>query len=229
MSRAFSGWTEQAFELLLQLEGSPSQEARETRRKDRERLVRQPMIALLNDVADADAAYEDFSVWGFRKDPWWWQHQAAVIRIARNVEIGLRFDLDGLLIRGGWSYPDPGQIPSFREAVSARDTGPGLAHAVEALGARGYGITGDIMKRMPRGYDAGHPRADLLRHRSVLAVRPLGGDCAEHTPALVDAVLRAAKELDPLLSWLAEHVTGPAAAASADPPHGVASVGSPHG
>ncbi|MFD4858004.1 DUF2461 family protein [Streptomyces atratus] len=209
MTRAFSGWTEQAFELLLQLEGTPSQEAREKRRKDRERLVRRPMIALLNDVADADQAYEDFSVWGFRKDPWWWQHQVAVIRIARNVEIGLRFDLDGLRIKGGWSYPDPGQVPLFRTAVAAQGSGPELVRAIEALGAQGYEITGDTMKRMPRGHDAGHPRADLLRYRSVSAARPLGGDCAQHTSALVDAVLRAAQELEPLLSWLAGHVTVP--------------------
>ncbi|MER5363122.1 DUF2461 family protein [Streptomyces sp. NPDC002785] len=206
MSRAFSGWTEQAFELLLRLEGTPPQEAREKRRKDREHLVRQPMIALLNDVADADRAYEDFSVWGFRKDPWWWQHQVAVIRIARNVEIGLRFDLDGLRIKGGWAYPDPGQVPLFRAAVAAQDSGRELVRAIEALGAQGYQITGDTMKRMPRGHDAGHPRADLLRYRSVSAARPLGGDCAQHTSTLVEAVLQAANELEPLLSWLAGHV-----------------------
>ncbi|MFF2958831.1 DUF2461 family protein [Streptomyces sp. NPDC057963] len=209
MSRAFSGWTEQAFDLLLQLEGTPSQEAREKRRKDREHLVRQPMIALLNEVADADGAYEDFSVWGFRKDPWWWQHQVAVIRIARNVEIGLRFDLDGLRIKGGWTYPDPGQIPLFRKAVAAQESGPGLVRAVEALAARGYEVTGDLMKRVPRGHDAGHPRADYLRYRSISATRPLGGDCAQHTPALAGAVLAAAEELEPLLSWLAGHVTVP--------------------
>ncbi|WP_327365454.1 DUF2461 family protein [Streptomyces sp. NBC_01217] len=212
MSRAFSGWTEQAFELLLRLEGMPSQEAREKRRKDRERLVRQPMIALLNDVADADGAYEDFSVWGFRKDPWWWQHQAAVIRIARNVEIGLRFDLDGLRIRGGWSYPDPGQVPLFRAAVAAQGSGPELVRAIGTLEERGYEITGDTMKRVPRGHDAGHPRADLLRYRSVRAARPLGGDCAQDTSALVGAVLEAAKELEPLLSWLAGHVSVPGSA-----------------
>ncbi|MEV6162424.1 DUF2461 family protein [Streptomyces sp. NPDC052052] len=215
MSRAFHGWTEQAFELLLQLEGVPAREALERHRKDRERLVRQPMIALLNDVADADQAYEDFSVWGFRKDPWWWQHQAAVIRIARHVEIGLRFDLDGLRIKGGWSYPDPGQVPSFRTAVAAQDSGSGLVRAIESLRTQGYEITGDIMKRMPRGHDPGHPRADLLRYRSVLASRPLGGDCAEQTPALADAVLRAAEELRPLLTWLAGHVDVPAHRAAA--------------
>ncbi|MFB6940508.1 MULTISPECIES: DUF2461 family protein [unclassified Streptomyces] len=209
MSGAFSGWTEQAFELLLRLEGAPSREAREKLRKDRERLVRQPMIALLNDVADADRAYEDFSVWGFRKDPWWWQHQAAEIRIARNVRIGLRFDLDGLRIKGGWDYPDPGQIPLFRTAVAARESGSELVRAVEALEARGYEITGDVMQRVPRGHDAGHPHAALLRHRSVSAARPLGGDCAQHTAALVDSVLVAAEELAPLLSWLARHVTVP--------------------
>ena len=31
-----------------------------------------------------------------------WQNQSAVLRIARNVEIGLCFNLDGLRIQGAW-------------------------------------------------------------------------------------------------------------------------------
>jgi hypothetical protein len=59
----FQGWPEQAYAVLLTLEGEPSRETRERVRRDREEYVRQPMIDLLNDLADVDPWYEDFAVW----------------------------------------------------------------------------------------------------------------------------------------------------------------------
>ncbi|MEV7298664.1 DUF2461 family protein [Streptomyces clavifer] len=212
MTGAFNGWTEQAFDVLLRLEGDPPRQLRESLRKERELHVRQPMIALLNDVADAVPALDDFSVWGFRKESWWWQHQGAVIRIARQVEIGLRFDLDGHHLKAGWHYPDPGQVPRYRAAVVAESSGARLAALTGSLGARGYGLTGDLMKRMPSGLPADHPRARLLRHRSLLAAAPPAGDDVALTPAAVDQVVDAAEELAPLLSWLSHHVAASARA-----------------
>ncbi|WP_405988046.1 hypothetical protein [Streptomyces sp. NBC_00986] len=119
MRGQFTGWPEQAMDVLWQLQGEPTHATRERYRADRERLVRQPMIALLNEVADTDPRYEDFSVWHYRTDSWWWQHQGAVIRLGRKIEIGLRFDLDGLRIQGAWWYPDPGQVDMFRKAVAS--------------------------------------------------------------------------------------------------------------
>ncbi|CAM5275453.1 hypothetical protein GCM10010329_46330 [Streptomyces spiroverticillatus] len=203
MSGTFGGWPEQAFDVLLQLEGDPPHDAREKLRKERERHVRQPMIALLNDVADANPDLEDFSVWGFRKEVWWWQHQGAVIRFAPRVEIGLRFDLDGLHLKAGWHYALPGQVQRYRAAVAAVGSGTELAELLDVLRPRGYEITGDLMTRMPRGLPADHPRATLLRHRSLLAVRPLAGDADALTSAPVGQVVEAARELTPLLTWLA--------------------------
>ncbi|GCE00998.1 DUF2461 family protein [Embleya hyalina] len=210
MREPFGGWTEQAFDVLLRLEGEPSTAERERHRGDRERLVRRPMIALLCDIADANPALENFSVWGFRKELWWWQHQGAVIRIARNVEISLRLDLDGFRVAGGWYYPDPGRVPLFRHAVADEESGPRLADALSRLGEQGYTTDGDLMTRMPRGYDATHPRASLLRHRSLRAARMVGTEQDLHSASLVDVVLDAAAELGPFLGWFARHVSGPA-------------------
>lgn len=164
------------------------------------------MIALFNDLADMNPAYEDFSVWSFRKTSWWWQHQCGVIRMARNVEIGIRFDLDGLRIQGAWWYPEPVQVACFRRAVADERQGGELTKIVESLQAMEYEITGDIMKRPPRGYSADHPRLSLLLHRSLIAARPLGCEDWLHNPDGVDQVYQACQDLDPLLNWLADHV-----------------------
>jgi hypothetical protein len=102
MGTRFHGWPEQAYAVLLQLSGEPSRETRERARRDRERHVRQPMIDLLNDLADVDPWYEDFSVWRYASTAYWWQNQCAIVRVARNVEIAFRFSLDGLQVKAAW-------------------------------------------------------------------------------------------------------------------------------
>lgn len=202
----FSGWPEQAFEVLLRLDGAPAREERESIRADRENLVRRPMIALLQDVADADPRYADFSVWGFAKELWWWQHQGAVIRLADRLEFGLRFDLDGLYLKSNWHHPGAGQLRLYRAALAAPSTGSELAGVLAALAEQGYEITGDVMTRMPRGHPPDHERSELLRHRTISAGRMLGHDDRMRTPEALDLALTAGRELTPLVSWLIEHV-----------------------
>jgi uncharacterized protein (DUF2461 family) len=201
MGTRFHGWPEQAYAVLLQLSGEPSRETRERARRDRERHVRQPMIDLLNDLADVDPWYEDFSVWRYASTAYWWQNQCAIVRVARNVEIAFRFSLDGLQVKAAWWYADSAQIAFFRAAAAADASGRTLEQLVSSLAVDGYEIVGDVMKRIPRGYPADHPRADLLKHRSLAAARELDSDAVRD----VVPVYRVCERLRPFLSWLAEH------------------------
>jgi uncharacterized protein (DUF2461 family) len=166
------------------------------------------MIELLNVVADADSAYEDFSVWGYgdvllRA----WQRQSAIVRVARNVELGVRFDLDGLEVSVAWWYAPSEQIERYRVAVADDGSGRQLVAIVRKLEREGFVISGDLLKRPLRGYPADHPRADLLRHKSVIATRPLGCEEWIHTQAAADQVLAAFAQLRPLARWLVKNVS----------------------
>lgn len=204
MSRRFAGWPTTAFDVLLELDGDPPATVRQRCRKDRERLVRTPMTALLQDLADADESYDDFTVEGF-VSPYYgrWQHQYATIRIARNVAIGLAFDLDGLRLCGSWWPADAAQLQQYRTAIADDPSGTELADILQVLQERDSQITGNMMKRMPRGYPTDHPRANLLRHRSLTSELPLGCEDWLHTSEVVDHVLAAAAELRPFTSWFA--------------------------
>ena len=204
MVTRFHGWPPQAYAVLLQLEGEPSPQTRERIRRDREEQVRQPMIDLLNDLADTDPWYEDFAVWRYASTAFWWQNQCATVRVSRNVEIGFRFNLDGLGIKAAWRYADSAQTALFRAAAAADESGRALQDLVLALAADGHEILGDVMKRVPRGYPADHPRAGLLKHRSLIAARELESDGVRD----VEPVYRACERLRPLLGWLAEHTVG---------------------
>ena len=201
METRFSGWPEQAYAVLLELGGEPSRETRQRVQRRREEHVRQPMIELLNDLADVDPWYEDYSVWRYASTAYWWQNQCAVVRVARSVDIGFRFNLDGLRIQGAWWYAGPEQIASFRAAAAADESGRALEDLVSSLATDGHEILGDVMKRIPRGYPADHPRAGLLKHRSLIAARELESDTVRD----VEPVYRTCRRLRPLLEWLAEH------------------------
>jgi uncharacterized protein (DUF2461 family) len=204
MATRFHGWPEEAYEVLLQLEGDPSRETRERVRRQREAKVRKPMIDLLNDLADVDPWYEDFAVWRYASMAYWWQNQSAIVRVARSVDIGFRFNLDGLQVTAAWWYADSQQIARYRAAAAAAESGRTLEDLLASLAADGHEIHGDVMKRVPRGYPADHPRAGLLRHRSLLAGRELESDVV----CDVEPVYRVCERLRPLLTWLAEHTSG---------------------
>ncbi|MEV6283973.1 DUF2461 family protein [Kribbella sp. NPDC051770] len=203
----FIGWPSAAFDVLLQLEGEPSADTRRACRRDREALVREPMIALLNVVADADPAYEDFSVWGYGEVILQaWQRQHAIVRMARNVELTVRFDLDGLTVALCWWYAPSPQIDRYRTAVAADGPGRRLVTILRSLERDGFTITGDQLKRPLRGSPPDHPRASLPRHKSLIASRPLGCEPWLHTPEAADHVLTAFTQLRPLTHWLQKNV-----------------------
>jgi Conserved hypothetical protein (DUF2461) len=207
MSGRFAGWPKTAFDVLLQLDGDPPADVREKWRRRREQLVRQPMIALLHDVADADPAYEDFTVEGFRSPAYGrWQHQYATVRIQRSLVLGLAFDLDGLHARGTWWPSALEELEGYRQEVAFKVSGDELVDVLRTLREKGFELAGDAMKRIPRGYPADHPRAEWLRHRSLTATRTLGCEDWLHTPDTVGRVLAAFEELRPFMAWFGARV-----------------------
>jgi hypothetical protein len=208
----FEGWPRAAFDVLLQLEGDPPVAVRERVRRDREDLVRRPMVDLLNAVADQDPAYEDFAVWRYGEVLLRaWQRQGAIVRLAPNVEFGLGFDLDGLEVRLAWWYAPSFQIERYRAAVADDGSGRRLVAIARKLEGEGVEISGDLLKRPLRGYPPDHPRAELLRHKTLIATRHLGCDDWIHTPAAADQVLAAFTQFRPLARWLVKNVAQPRA------------------
>jgi uncharacterized protein DUF2461 len=202
----FTGWPEEAYDVLLRLEGDPPSAERERLRADRLRLVHEPMDALCADLADS--YHGSGHVWGLHKNSWLWQHQRAHFTVARQVHVCVQFDLDGLLVEAGWMRAEPGSLERYRASVAAEPTGTQLASHVAALMDAGYELDGNAMKRPPRGIPGDHPRADLLRLRGFLLRSRLGCEAWLHKPEAVDHVRAAFTELRPLTSWLAEHVAG---------------------
>jgi hypothetical protein len=222
MSRRFGGWPEEAFDVLLRLEGDPPAAVREGLREERERLVREPMVALMRDLADEDAFYRRFTVHGFHKLAEPWQRQIGFVRPERHVDQRVILDLDGLSVEGSGWYFDPGSYTSpqreaFLAAAEDETSGSDLASIIDTLQKQGYDVTGTTMRRIPKSYPPGHPRArllrqadhpraELLRLRSLEASRHLGSGQWLHSPEAEERVLEAFEELRTMTSWYTEHV-----------------------
>jgi uncharacterized protein (TIGR02453 family) len=113
----------------------------------------------------------------------------------------------GLFAGTGYHVLAPDQLTRFRDAIADDLTGPQLERATAAAEAEGVQTFGEALKTAPRGYPRDHPRARLLRHKSLVAGRrlePASGGIER------DAALRHARTTwsacTPINAWLDEHV-----------------------
>ncbi|WP_193612437.1 TIGR02453 family protein [Nocardioides lijunqiniae] len=114
------------------------------------------------------------------------------------VEIAPR----GMRVGAGFYEASGPRLTAVREAVADDKTGPALRRTLTKLEKAGFEITGQQLKTTPRGYDAGHPRIDLLRHRTLTAGKSYGFADFIHTAELLEHVREDWRALKPLVSWL---------------------------
>jgi uncharacterized protein (TIGR02453 family) len=100
------------------------------------------------------------------------------------------------------------QLARFREAVAGDATGPALESAVAAVRAAGLEVYGEALRTAPRGFPRDHPRAELLRHRSLVAGKRLerGRDGAIPRDAALDHTRATWAACAAMNAWLDEHV-----------------------
>jgi uncharacterized protein (TIGR02453 family) len=119
---------------------------------------------------------------------------------AYYVEVGPA----GLRVGGGCFHLQSDQLVRFRAAV-AEDL-HGLEAIVAKLAKAGWEIKGDRLRTRPRGYDADHPRIELLKHRSLYAMRVWEPDDALHERETFNRVRKAWRALRPINEWARDHV-----------------------
>ena len=91
----------------------------------------------------------------------------------------------------------------YREAVADSKMGKALERAIAAVSnADVYEVGGEHYKRVPKGYDAEHPRADLLRYNGLWGQGPKLNVSALTKPDLVDVVFDQFSTMAPIQKWL---------------------------
>lgn len=120
------------------------------------------------------------------------------------VEIAAR----GVRTGAGFYDAGPADLARVRAAMADEKTGGQLQRILTKLGRAGFEVGGDRLKTAPRGYDADHPRIELLRHRSLTVMKDYGFEPVIHTPGLLDAVRADWKAARPLVEWISARLGG---------------------
>lgn len=117
----------------------------------------------------------------------------------------VRVTSDGIgLFAGCWHFDKP-ILAAWREWVDRGTRMDELAKAVADMVARGVtGVGGLTYKRVPRGYDKDHARAELLKHDGLYAVLdPLPKKTA-HSKQLVEECAQSLERVEHFYNWLVE-------------------------
>lgn len=120
---------------------------------------------------------------------------------------GFHMGADGMELMAGMFKFSKTQLAAYREAVAADRSGAELVKALQALGdADDYHMAGERYKRVPAGYAADHPRADLLLYAG-LYVHPNAINASYLTsPGLVNICYDHFAVMRPVYNWLANNV-----------------------
>ena len=112
----------------------------------------------------------------------------------------------GLRAGGGCFHLASDQLARFRQAVDTDIHGKALEKILASLRKTGWEIKGDALKTKPRGFAEDHPRLDLLRYRSVYAVRSWEPGDTLHERTCLDRVRKAWRQVRAFNEWAHDRV-----------------------
>lgn len=117
---------------------------------------------------------------------------------------GYYFHLEpgGAVMYAGKYQFEKDQLIAFRDAVADSRKGVELVKAIAAVKKTGYEIGEVHYKKVPRGYDPDHPRAELLRHNTLYAKSSPIALKDVSSSRLLDICLDHARNMDPIQRWL---------------------------
>jgi uncharacterized protein (TIGR02453 family) len=103
----------------------------------------------------------------------------------------------------GYYMMEPESLERFRGAVADDKRGNDLDKILGALDRKGFPAHAhERLKRVPKGYDPEHPRAEMLKSKGLVVRFPAVPAGLLATPKLVKWVADGCKAAAPLVEWL---------------------------
>jgi uncharacterized protein (TIGR02453 family) len=209
--RSFDGFSEATFRFLRGLSENPSKSFWESHRDEWCRDVLAPMERLL---AGLEPEFGAGKVLGMRRDNRFSPDLSpyktflgAVVSLDNGMCYYVEISAGGMTAAGGWKFNHPpDQVERYRTAVDAGESGEALARIASRLRDKGFALTGDQIKTVPRGFPPDHPRAEWLRFKTICAEVHWPVDEWMYTEEALRRVAGAWRETRPLVDWLGTHV-----------------------
>jgi uncharacterized protein (TIGR02453 family) len=203
---AFGGWTDEALDFYEGLEADNSKAYWTRQKAVYEDRVLRPMQELLDELGaefGEGKVFRPYRDIRFSKDKSPYKTHIGAMCGGGYIQLSAK----GLAAGHGMYGMAPDQLERYRRAVAADTAGAGLERVIAGIEEQGIGVHGrDVLKTVPRGYPADHPRAGLLKYKGIVAWREWPVEPWLETPAAKDHItgfLRAARPLD---TWLSTHV-----------------------
>ncbi len=128
-------------------------------------------------------------------------------QIAAVLDRGfVRLDASGLGVSAGMHVMERDELARYRAAV-ATPAGAALTVVIADLARQQIEVRGhEQLVRVPRGFAADHPRAELLKYKGIVAYKewPAGAWLGRATAR--DRIITFLRATRPLDDWLAAHV-----------------------
>ena len=127
----------------------------------------------------------------------WWEGEGKKML---NPSFYFHMAHDDTWLGGGlYHFPD---LDQYRRAVDDDVLGNRLVEVSEQMASVGHSLNGDMYKRVPRGYDPDHPRAELLKMKGMTCGFSKISDDVVMSPSLVDVCFDYCQQLLPMHQWL---------------------------
>lgn len=206
MTSGFTGFPAAALDFYDDLELDNTKSFWAAHKDTYETAVLAPMVALVSQLeaefgpAKVFRPYRDVR---FAKDKTPYKtHQGAFVAAGPATGWYVEVAAPGVRVGVGYYHAEPARLAAIRKAIADDRTGPELEGLLADLTGNGWVLDGDQLKTAPRGYDAGHPRIELLRYRSMTLGKSYGFEPVVHTPELVDRVREDWRTARPFVEWV---------------------------
>lgn len=114
----------------------------------------------------------------------------------------VQLEAEKLFFATGQKEFEGNALDRYRAAVMDVETGRVLDTLVKKIRREGAGLQGKPLQKVPRGYPADHPRADLLRFKGLHVENCLPVSTQVHGPEFVGICLDQFTKGKPLYDWL---------------------------
>ncbi|HET6152637.1 MAG TPA: DUF2461 domain-containing protein [Marmoricola sp.] len=206
----FTGFPEAALDFYDDLEMDNTKSYWEAHKAVYTESVKAPMVALtsaLEPEFGKAKVFRPFRDVRFAKDKTPYKiHQGAFIPAGPACGWYVEVSARGVRTGAGFYDASATDLARIRTSIDSEATGKQLARLLAKLEKAGFSVGGQRLKTSPRGYDADHPRIELLRHKSLTIGKDYGFDTIIHSADLVDAVRADWTASRPLVDWVAERL-----------------------
>jgi uncharacterized protein (TIGR02453 family) len=172
-----------------------------------EQAVRTPMTALVAALEEEFGEAKVFRPYRdvrFARDKTPYKtNQGATVAYGPSTGWYVEVAAPGVRVGAGFYDASPDRLARIRTAIDDDRRGKQLQRVLTKLQKAGWELRGDKLKTTPRGYDADHPRIELLRHRSLWVAKSYGFEPVIHTPALLDLIRADWRSAKALVEWVA--------------------------